>query len=152
MAGQTNTSGSPWPLANPCHIPMMVFFVNSFPRFPGGNLLHVRHQAPQHPHAPLLLAPLHLQCFQALPPTQPRSRRHFVTFREKHGRMARVAMDSLKFHPGPLCPTLLRLAGGSPLKRPYGRFRSGPPAGRAASGCLLHFWTPHAIRLWEKST
>jgi hypothetical protein len=31
-----------------------------------------------------------------------------------------VTMDSLKFHPGPPCPTLLRPAGGPPLKRPCG--------------------------------
>jgi hypothetical protein len=33
--------------------------------------------------------------------------------------------------------------GYGPLKRPYGRFRGGPPAGRPACGCLLPFWTPH---------
>jgi hypothetical protein len=38
-----------------------------------------------------------------------------------------VAMNSLKFHLGPPCPTLLCPAGGSPLKWPYGRFRGGPP-------------------------
>jgi hypothetical protein len=38
-----------------------------------------------------------------------------------------VAMDSLKFHPGPPCQTLLIPAGGSPLKLPYNCFRSGPP-------------------------
>jgi hypothetical protein len=41
-------------------------------------------------------------------------------------------MASLKFHPGPPCPTLLRPAGGPPLKRPYGRFWGGPP--RRAGG------------------
>jgi hypothetical protein len=35
-------------------------------------------------------------------------------------------MDSLKFHLGPPCPTLLRPAGGPTLKRRNGRFRSGP--------------------------
>jgi hypothetical protein len=34
-----------------------------------------------------------------------------------------VAMNYLKFHLGLLCPTLLHLAGGPILKRPYGRFR-----------------------------
>jgi hypothetical protein len=34
-----------------------------------------------------------------------------------------VAMDSLKYHQGPPCPTLLRPAGGPPLKQPYGHFR-----------------------------
>jgi hypothetical protein len=58
-----------------------------------------------------------------------------------------VAMDSLKFHPSPPCPTLLSPAGGPPLKRPYGRFRAGPTAGQAACSSLLPFWTPHAVRL-----
>jgi hypothetical protein len=45
-----------------------------------------------------------------------------------------VAIDCLKFYPGPPCPPLLRPAGGPPLKRPYGRFRSGTPAdGRPAA-------------------
>jgi hypothetical protein len=57
-----------------------------------------------------------------------------------HGRMGRgVAMESLKFHLGPPCPTLLCPAGGTPLKQPYGRFRGGPLAGRAACGRLLPF-------------
>jgi hypothetical protein len=56
-------------------------------------------------------------------------------------------MDSLKFHPGPQCPTLLRPAGGPPLKHPYNRFWGGSPAGRAARGSLPPFWTPHAVRL-----
>jgi hypothetical protein len=43
-----------------------------------------------------------------------------------------VAMDSLKFHPGPPCPTPLRPAGGPSLKRPYSRFRGGLLAGRTA--------------------
>jgi hypothetical protein len=43
-----------------------------------------------------------------------------------------VAMDSLKFHLSPPCPTLLCPAGGPPPNRPYSRFRGGPPAGRAA--------------------
>jgi hypothetical protein len=36
-----------------------------------------------------------------------------------------VAMDSLKFHPGLPCPTLLNPAGGPPLKRPYSCFKDG---------------------------
>jgi hypothetical protein len=32
-------------------------------------------------------------------------------------------MDSLKYHPGPPCPTLLRPTGEPSLKWPYGRFR-----------------------------
>jgi hypothetical protein len=50
-------------------------------------------------------------------------------------------MDSLKFHPGPPCLTLLCPAGGPPHKQPYGCFRGGPPAGRAACGHLLPPWT-----------
>jgi hypothetical protein len=62
-----------------------------------------------------------------------------------------VSTVSLKFHLGTLCPTLLCPAGGPPLKRPYGRFRGGPPAGRAGCGCLLPLWTPHAVRLcWPR--
>jgi hypothetical protein len=34
-----------------------------------------------------------------------------------------VAMHTLKFHPGPPCPTLLRPMGGLPLKQAYGCFR-----------------------------
>jgi hypothetical protein len=39
-----------------------------------------------------------------------------------------VAMDSLKFHPGPPCPTFLRPVGGPPPKRPYACFLGGLPA------------------------
>jgi hypothetical protein len=39
-----------------------------------------------------------------------------------------MTMDSLKFHLGLPCPTLLRLTGGPPLKRPYSLFRGRPPA------------------------
>jgi len=34
-----------------------------------------------------------------------------------------LAMESLKFHPGLLCPTLVCPAGGPSLKRPCGHFR-----------------------------
>jgi hypothetical protein len=37
-------------------------------------------------------------------------------------------MDSLKFHPGLPCPTLLRPAGGLPPKWPYSHFWGGLPA------------------------
>jgi hypothetical protein len=53
----------------------------------------------------------------------------------------------LKFHSGPPCPTLLRPAGGPPLKRPYGRFMADPPAGQAACSSLLSLWTPYALAL-----
>jgi hypothetical protein len=33
-----------------------------------------------------------------------------------------VSTDSLKFHPGQLCPTLLRSTAGPPSSRPHGRF------------------------------
>jgi hypothetical protein len=36
------------------------------------------------------------------------------------------------------------LQEGQPLKRLYIRFRSGP-----ACISLLHFWTPHAVHLWD---
>jgi hypothetical protein len=36
-----------------------------------------------------------------------------------------VAINSLKFHQGPPCPTLLHPAGGPPLKWPCNRFRGG---------------------------
>jgi hypothetical protein len=52
-----------------------------------------------------------------------------------------VAMNSLQFHSGPPCSTLLRPTGGPPLKRPYSRFSGGPP-----------LWTPHAVRLWQYGT
>jgi hypothetical protein len=54
-----------------------------------------------------------------------------------------VEMDSPMFHPGLPCLTLLRPAGGPPLKRPYGRFRDGLPAERAApAGGLRPSSTP----------
>jgi hypothetical protein len=52
-------------------------------------------------------------------------------------------MDSLKFHQGLPCPTLLRPTGGSPLRRPFGRFRHGSPAGHSACGLWPSF-TPSA--------
>jgi hypothetical protein len=58
-----------------------------------------------------------------------------------------LAMDSLKFKPGPPCPTLLRPAGRQPLKQTYSRFRGGPPTGWTACGLLLPPWKPHAVRL-----
>jgi hypothetical protein len=61
-----------------------------------------------------------------------------------------VAMNSQKFHPGPPmapCPTLLHPAGRRPLKRPKGRFRDGPPAGRAACGRFPPPRTPRAVGL-----
>jgi hypothetical protein len=59
-----------------------------------------------------------------------------------------VAMDSLKFHPGSPCPTLLRPADGPSLRWSYECFRGGPPVGRMACGHLLALWIPHALSLW----
>jgi hypothetical protein len=61
-------------------------------------------------------------------------------------RMARDRHGFPKFHLGPPYPTFLRPTGGPPLNRPYGRFRDGPPAGRAWDR-LLPFWKPDAVRL-----
>jgi hypothetical protein len=60
-------------------------------------------------------------------------------------------MDSLKFHPGPPCPSLLRPAGGPHQKPSYGCYRGGPPTKRVACGRLLPFWTPHVIRYGRAS-
>jgi hypothetical protein len=49
-----------------------------------------------------------------------------------------VAMNSLKVYLGPQYLTLLRPAGGLPLKWPYGRIRGGSPTGRAACDRLLY--------------
>jgi hypothetical protein len=57
-----------------------------------------------------------------------------------------VAMDSLKFYPGPTCPILLRPAGTPPLKRPHSHFGGSPPAEYAACSLLLPLWTPNAVR------
>jgi hypothetical protein len=54
-----------------------------------------------------------------------------------------ISTNSLKFHPGPSCPTLLRPAGGPSPKRPYGCFWGG----------LRPFSTPldtPAVRAWLK--
>jgi hypothetical protein len=56
-------------------------------------------------------------------------------------------MDSLQFHLGPPCRTLLRPVGGPTLKRPYTNFWGSLPTGQAACACLLPLWTPHAVRL-----
>jgi len=63
-----------------------------------------------------------------------------------------VAMDSLKFHPGLPCPTLLPPAGGPPPERPYDCFRGCPPAGWAACGCLLPSGHPTLYAYEQKVT
>jgi hypothetical protein len=62
----------------------------------------------------------------------------------------KVAMDSLKSHPGLLCFTLLSPAGRPPVKRLYGCFKGGLPAWQAVCGRLLPLWTPHPVRLWSR--
>jgi hypothetical protein len=64
------------------------------------------------------------------------------------GVWQKVAMDSLKFHVSPPCPTLLGPGGWPPLNLPYSHFRGGPLTGQAACGRLLPLWTPHAVRIW----
>jgi hypothetical protein len=51
-----------------------------------------------------------------------------------------VTMESLKFHPGLPCPTLLRPVDGPHLKRPYSHFRR--PAALLSSTLL------DTVRLW----
>jgi hypothetical protein len=53
-----------------------------------------------------------------------------------------VAVDYLKFHSGPPCPTFLRPAGGPPVKRPHGRFRGGPLQGGQLAAVLYPFCHP----------
>jgi hypothetical protein len=53
-----------------------------------------------------------------------------------------VAMDSLKFHPGPPCHTLQLAAGGPPLKRPYSRFRGACPQGGRPAAIFYRFGHP----------
>jgi hypothetical protein len=52
-----------------------------------------------------------------------------------------VAMDPLKFHTGPPCPTLLCPAGMPPLKQLYRRFR-GSPQGRRPMAIFHPFRHP----------
>jgi hypothetical protein len=58
-----------------------------------------------------------------------------------------VAMDSLKFHLSPPCPTILNPAGEPPLKQRYSHFRGGLPAG-VTRGSFLPLWIPHVVCLW----
>jgi hypothetical protein len=52
-----------------------------------------------------------------------------------------------KYHLGLPCPTLICSVGRPPLQGFQG-FRGGLPSKRAASGHVLHLWTPYAVRLW----
>jgi hypothetical protein len=62
-----------------------------------------------------------------------------------------VSTDSLKFHPGLPCPTLLRPASALPLERPYRRFWGGPSARGVVCGRLLSPWMSHAVQAWKGS-
>jgi hypothetical protein len=62
--------------------------------------------------------------------------------------MARVGHGLPKITPGLPCPTLLRLASGSPQKRPHDHCRGSLPAGRAACSHLLPLRTPHPVCPW----
>jgi hypothetical protein len=59
-----------------------------------------------------------------------------------------VAMDSLMFHPGLPCLTVLCPVGRPLLKRPHGHIRGDPRTGWAACDCLLPIWTLHPVHLW----
>jgi hypothetical protein len=53
-----------------------------------------------------------------------------------------VALVSLKYHPGPPCPS--RPCWRASIEQPHGRFRGGPPAWQAAFGQLFGQLTPYA--------
>jgi hypothetical protein len=57
-------------------------------------------------------------------------RSRFVHFYSgAYGKERPLTRDSLKFHLGPPCLTLLHPVGRPPLEKPCGRFRGGPQAG-----------------------
>jgi hypothetical protein len=60
-------------------------------------------------------------------------------------------MYSLKFHPGPPFPTLLRPAGGPPPKRPYSYFSGGLPrrAGGLPPSSILLNTQRHTAKLFQ---
>jgi hypothetical protein len=66
--------------------------------------------------------------------------------------MARDGHGLPKGSPEPAMPYHSMPAGEPPLKRSYGHFWGDPPAGQAAYGRLLPFWTPHAVHLWPGLT
>jgi hypothetical protein len=66
---------------------------------------------------------------------------------EADGEGCMHAMNSLKFHLGPHCPTLLHHVRDPPLKRPYRRFRGGLPARQAACGHPTPLDTPRRTPL-----
>jgi hypothetical protein len=59
-----------------------------------------------------------------------------------------LAMDFLKLHSAPTCLTLLRPAGRSPLKQPYGRFRGSTYAIHLC--CTPMPRTAHEIRASDR--
>jgi hypothetical protein len=95
-------------------------------------------RGPWSPRHPMKYAPAHSEktCLR-IP---------FPTWHRIIGLWQEVAMDSLKFHMGSPCPTLLRPAVGPPLKWQHGRFRVQPSAWQVACSCLLspRTTTPHA--------
>jgi hypothetical protein len=58
------------------------------------------------------------------------------------GRVPEFIAESWSWAYGKGWPTILRPAEGPPLKRPHGRFRGSPPAGRAAVFYPLGHPTP----------
>jgi hypothetical protein len=66
-----------------------------------------------------------------------------ISLWEHHWRMARGACGLPKV----LLGLANRHAVGRPLKRPYGRFRGGPPAGQVVYGYLLPFRLCRALTL-----
>jgi hypothetical protein len=59
-----------------------------------------------------------------------------------------VSTDSLKFHAGPPCLTLICPVGRPPPKRPYGHLGGGPPAGLVACSRLIPPWIPLPVRAY----
>jgi hypothetical protein len=128
--------------------PMSIHTPHAHPCLP--TLIHAHPCPPTpihaHPH-PSMPAHTHLHPPKPPTPTYPLLR----DFCEKVRPVREgVSTDSLKFHAGPPCPTLIRPAGGPLPKRPYGRLGGGPPAGQAACDRLLPPWIPHAVRAWRK--
>jgi hypothetical protein len=128
-------------LTPPPHPPILCTFLlhPPIPLFP---IVRLSFFATHHPFHSILLPVTLLPSHSHLPTS-------FHTIRKPllMGVWQGVSMYSLNFYPGPPCLTLLGLAGGPPLKRPYSHFRAGPPTGWVACGRLLAFWTPHAVRL-----
>jgi hypothetical protein len=65
-----------------------------------------------------------------------------------HGRMARGGHKLPKVLSGLARPYSFTLCMRTTTVGPNSRLGDGPPSGWAACSCLLHLWTPHAVRLW----